>query len=224
MGKFLVRQSNIRRSNDSKPVLTRKKSGPNKSGKKKTKKLFKALFPEEAVRLIKSIQNPRDKHGLFFCLNTGLRVGELTGLVWNDVWDFFRNCPVEVLRVRGEIAKRGKERFVPLNLKAAISLAELMKFYGKVSPEDALLISRKKGKGLTPRQVERVIKDAAREAGITRISVTPHVLRHSFATNVLKSGGDVMTLKELMGHSDISTTMIYLHVDGEQKRKAVEGI
>jgi site-specific recombinase XerD len=219
MSKFL-----IKKGASGKPVLSRKKSG---KSRKKAKKLFKALLPDEVERLLESMKNPRDRHGVFFCLNTGLRVGELCGLTWRDVWDFSRKRPVEVLRVRSEIAKRGKERFVPLNSKAVGALVELWEYYGEIRPSDALLLSRKgrdEGKGICTRQAQRIVKTAAIIAEITRINTTPHVLRHSFATNVLKSGADVMVLSELLGHSNLSTTEIYVHLDDEQKRKAVERI
>ena len=204
-----------------KPILSRKKKANPRKAKRKT--LFKALLPDETDRLLNAIINPRDRHAVMLCLNTGLRVGELTGLVWKDVWDFSQDCPVETMTIRPEIAKRKKERVVPLNLKAREALVGLVKLYGKINPPDSLLTSRKGG-GLSARQFERVIREGAKTGGISRINVTPHVLRHTFATNVLKAGCDVMTLKELLGHSDVSTTMIYTHIDSAQKRRAVDGI
>ena len=150
----------------------------------------------------------RDKAILELFFSTGLRVSELCGL--NQDLDLSR----DEFSVRG---KGEKVRVVFLSESAKKAVSEYIKKRGDMS--DALFVSYSKGnkKGskdlprLTPRSVERMVKQYAVKAGITR-KVTPHIIRHSFATDLLENGADLRSVQALLGHANIATTQVYTHV------------
>ncbi|MDD4873671.1 MAG: tyrosine-type recombinase/integrase [Dehalococcoidales bacterium] len=208
-----------------KPILSRHAHKPKKKQKYKPK-IPKRLLDDEVKSLLKALNNRRDKLAVIFCLNTGLRVGELVGLIWGDVWDFKLNIPRQELLVRSEIAKGKKERFIPLNRKATASLQALFIYNHTKSTSDVLerlspLLRGMQGKHISRRQFQRIIKKAREDAGLNRIPVTPHKLRHTFATNIYKKTNDLISLQELLGHSNLNTTRIYAHIGNEEKRNAV---
>lgn len=148
----------------------------------------------------------RDRAILELLFSTGLRVSELCNL--NQDIDLSR----DEFAVRG---KGDKVRVVFLSLSAKKAVAEYLKKRGDFG--EALFVSYGKGgKGkdlprLTPRSVERIVKQYAVRAGITR-KVTPHVIRHSFATDLLENGADLRSVQALLGHANIATTQVYTHV------------
>jgi site-specific recombinase XerD len=150
----------------------------------------------------------RDKAILELFFSTGLRVSELCML--NQDLDLSR----DEFSVRG---KGEKVRVVFLSPAAKVAIAAYIKKRGDMS--DALFVSYGKGnpKGgkdlprLTPRSVERLVKQYAIKAGITR-KVTPHIIRHSFATDLLENGADLRSVQALLGHANIATTQVYTHV------------
>jgi len=135
---------------------------------------------------------------------SGVRVSELTGLDLDDL-DGDRG----VLRVLG---KGRKERMVPFGDVAGDALAAyLVRRGGAAGP----LFTNRRGGRLTVRSVHAIVRTTARAAGITR-RVTPHTLRHSFATHLLEGGANLRMIQELLGHSRLSTTQRYTHVDADQ--------
>lgn len=155
----------------------------------------------------------RDKAILELFFSTGLRVSELCSL--NSDLDLTR----DEFSVRG---KGDKVRVVFLSPEAKKSVAEYLK--NRKSMSDALFVShsgvsRETGFGrLTPRSVERIVKHYAIKAGITR-KVTPHVIRHSFATDLLENGADLRSVQALLGHANIATTQVYTHVTDKHLRE-----
>jgi len=157
----------------------------------------------------------RDRAILELLFSTGLRVSELCNL--NQDLDLTR----DEFSVRG---KGEKVRVVFLSPEAKKAVAEYIKKRGDMS--DALFVSYGmggKGKGkdlprLTPRSVERMVKQYAIKAGITR-KVTPHVIRHSFATDLLSNGADLRSVQALLGHANIATTQVYTHVTDKHLRE-----
>lgn len=151
------------------------------------------------------------------CYATGMRVSELVSL------------PSRVLAEEGRFliikGKGGKERLVPLT-KAAITAiaaygAELRAVHG--DKEFAYLFCAASAAGYLPRQVfARDLKALAARAGLRAASLSPHVIRHAFASHLLAHGADLRVVQELLGHSDISTTQIYTHVLDEKLRELVE--
>lgn len=151
---------------------------------------------------------------------TGMRVSELVSL------------PVKVLDQQGRFlvirGKGGKERLVPLS-RSAISA---MKIYGEArkaaldasnDSDNPWLFPSNGKQGFLPRQVfGRDLKGLAARAGLRTTTISPHVLRHAFASHLLQNGADLRIVQELLGHSDISTTQIYTHVLDERLRELVE--
>lgn len=163
-----------------------------------------------------SLQSLRDRAILELLFSTGLRVSELCSL--NSDLDLTR----DEFSVRG---KGDKVRVVFLSATAKRAVASYLKKRGDMS--DALFVSYgragKGGKGkdaprLTPRSVERMVKQCAIKAGITR-KVTPHIIRHSFATDLLENGADLRSVQALLGHANIATTQVYTHVTDKHLRE-----
>ncbi len=150
----------------------------------------------------------RDRAILELLYATGLRVSELVALTVDD-WD---TTPPR-LRCRG---KGDKERLIPVG-QAAVQAVEHFLAAGRgrlgacaAKPSGALFVNRR-GRPLTRQSVWKLVKKHAAAAGIATL-VTPHTLRHSFATHLLENGADLRAVQEMLGHSDISTTQIYTHV------------
>ncbi len=173
-----------------------------------------SLSLEEMEDLLRQPQDKdaagaRDKAMLELLYATGMRVSELCFLRISDISDDF-------VKVRG---KGRKERLIPVG-KTAIAAIDhyLIHYRGKAESSEPLFLSRKR------QPISRVwiwsrIKAYAKAAGI-RKSVSPHTLRHSFATHLLENGADLRLIQELLGHEDISTTDRYTHVAGNRLKNA----
>ncbi len=150
----------------------------------------------------------RDKAWLEFAYATGVRVSELVGIHQKNL--FLEEGFVQIF------GKGSKERLVPIGEAArraveAYQLSVRPKLYRPGISGDVLFLSRN-GRPLTRMAVFVRLKKYARAAGI-RKNVSPHVLRHSFATHLLEGGADLRAVQEMLGHADISTTQIYTHLD-----------
>ncbi len=182
------------------------------------RRLPTVLSREEVVAMLESPDESRstfwrDRAILELLYATGMRVSELTQLRLLDV-----EAEERLLRVRG---KGGKERLVPFGSAAATALA---RYLHEVRPR----LDRGKGEGriflnvrgtpLTRMAVWQLVKDAATGAGLEK-RVSPHTLRHSFATHLLEGGADLAAVQELLGHVDITTTQIYTHLDRDHIRQ-----
>ncbi|HUJ10990.1 MAG TPA: site-specific tyrosine recombinase XerD [Verrucomicrobiae bacterium] len=157
----------------------------------------------------------RDRALLEVMYASGLRVSEVSHLAINDV-----NLEAGFLRVTG---KGNKERIVPVG-KQAVEwlrryLAEARPGLGRNGHPRAEVFLSSRGTALSPKTIWLSIKKYARRAGISR-NVTPHTLRHSFATHLLDNGADLRVIQEMLGHADISTTQIYTHVDQRRLKEA----
>lgn len=152
----------------------------------------------------------RDKAILELFYATGIRLAELVGLNLEDA-----GLGERLVKVRG---KGKKERLVPFGRKAEESLrtylgrrAELL----KVNPGERALFLNYQGSRLTPRSVERLVSKYLRRAALLR-RISPHSLRHSFASHLLGRGADLRAIQELLGHESLSTTQKYTHLDLHQ--------
>ena len=186
--------------------------------------LPRVLSRQEAAALITAAGTRDEVKGLrLACMIElayagGLRVSELTSLTLAAL----ARDP-EFLMVLG---KGGKERLAPLNTAARTAVRAWLEVRARTLPRgDAttpwLFPSGGKGGRLTPRRFAQVLGEAAITAGIDPERVSPHVLRHAFATHLLEGGADLRVVQTLLGHADIATTQIYTHVAGERLREVV---
>ena len=182
---------------------------------KRTKALPKSLNEKEVQNLIESVtwretdhpkhiqKQMRDKLILILLYSSGLRISELINLVIRDI-DFEERT----MRIRG---KGDKDRIVLFDNNAKTLILEYLDTRLK---DSEYLIINQHGKPLSARYIQQMIKKYGDKAGIEK-KVTPHVLRHSFATHLLKNGVDIRVIQQLLGHSSLSTTQIYTSVDME---------
>lgn len=173
-------------------------------------RLPRPLPVEEAVQLVElpgeSWLIQRDRALLELCYGAGLRLAELTGLNCTDL-----DLHERVVTVTG---KGRKQRRVPFGRAAATALRQWLAIRTEQLTDDrepALFISQR-GQRIHPRTVQAMMRKRGVEQGLTS-RLHPHRLRHSFATHLLESSGDLRAVQELLGHRDISTTQIYTHLD-----------
>jgi len=185
---------------------------------KVVKKLPEILSLKEIEQILEQpdLQTPlgiRDRAMLEMLYATGMRVSELTGLPTHQV-----NLEGGYVLLYG---KGSKERIVPLGSEAMnwvtryLSTARGTLAKAKESP---FLFINRSGKGMSRQGFWKNLKDYARRAGL-RKRITPHLLRHSFASHLLERGADLRSVQMMLGHVDISTTQIYTHVTGERLKK-----
>ena len=183
------------------------------------RRLPTVLDETQASRLLKaSGRTPwlrtRNRAILEVLYSTGMRVGELVALEVADL-----DLLSEVARARG---KGKKERLVPLGSYACAALSEYLSLRAqRASAEEGALFLNGKGRRLSARTVRRVVRQSALRLGLPA-SVTPHTLRHSFATHLLDRGADLRSVQELLGHKNLSTTQLYTHLTTERLRRAYD--
>ncbi len=180
-------------------------------GPKLPSRLPRALSREDADRLVtaggEGEDALRDTAVLELMYGCGLRIAELVNLRWPDV-----DLDERMIRVFG---KGDKERIVPFGMCA---LRALQRWKESLPAQGEFLFEGRKGAPITVRTVHRIVLRAARRAGIR--NVTPHVLRHSFATHLLEGGASLRVLQELLGHESLLTTQHYLSVSADHLRKS----
>ena len=166
---------------------------------------------EELSRLMKAtegddLKSLRDKAILELLFSTGLRVSELCDL------------PRELNLKSDEISVRGKGEKVRVVFLSEDAKKSVKKYLDKRNDmDDALFVQMRSASRLTSRSIERIIKYYAIKAGISK-KVTPHVIRHSFATDLLRNGADLRSVQMLLGHANIGTTQIYTHITDKELR------
>ena len=176
------------------------------------KKLPEILTEDEITKLISSINlnnefGQRNKTIVEVLYGTGIRVSELIKLNLSNI--FFNESFLKVF------GKGNKERFVPLGDVASIEIKKYLDLREKLNIDpkfsDILFLNRY-GRQLTRSMIFKIIKDSAKEANI-RKNISPHTLRHSYATHLIKNGADLRTIQLILGHESIITTEIYTHLD-----------
>ncbi|MCI5061287.1 MAG: site-specific tyrosine recombinase XerD, partial [Alphaproteobacteria bacterium] len=195
---------------------------------KQGRTLPKTLSEEEVAQLIKTAGESGGADSIrLVCLlemlyATGLRVSELVGLQMSAISE-----NVEFLSVAG---KGGKERMIPLSEPAQKAIKDYLsvrqQFIGvenKEAQEKSVFPSKTSESGhLTRQRFAQLLKDLARDAEVEEGRVSPHILRHAFATHLLKRGADLRSVQKMLGHADIATTQIYTHIVGENLKDTVE--
>lgn len=190
------------------------------SSPKSTRTLPDILSEEEVNRLIGSVDlsspyGHRNKAILETLYSCGLRVSELIHLKTGDL--FFDDG---YLRVTG---KGNKQRLIPVSE----TMVEQIKLYFPIRQQGVIangqgdyLFLNRRGKALTRVMIYFIIKEQAQVAGINK-NITPHTLRHSFATHLIKGGADIRMVQDMLGHESILTTEIYAHLDTSYKRETI---
>ena len=185
---------------------------------KAPRRLPDALSPDEAVRLVsvedRSPLGLRDRALFELAYSSGLRVSELTGL---DL--------AALDRATGEVrvtGKGSKTRIVPVGRHALDAIAAWLPVRSEIAkPGERALFVGRSGARMVPREVQRRIKRQATIAGIAA-DVHPHMLRHSFASHVLQSSGDLRAVQEMLGHASIASTQVYTHLDFQHLAKVYD--
>ncbi len=195
---------------------------------KQGRTLPKTLTEDEVGILIKTATREGDEDSArLVCLlemlyATGLRVSELVGLPLSAI-----GTGKQFLMISG---KGGRERMVPMSDPAQRALKSYLEVRGQfISQDDKgrqaqwLFPSRTSDSGhLTRQRFAQLLKDLAHDAGLPPNTVSPHILRHAFATHLLANGADLRSVQKMLGHADIATTQIYTHILGDKLKKTVE--
>ncbi|WP_338045907.1 site-specific tyrosine recombinase/integron integrase [Methermicoccus shengliensis] len=168
-------------------------------------KLPVVLNRREVQKLFEVTTNIKHKVVLALLYYAGLRLSEVRNLKWQDI-DFERGL-IHIKQAKGE-----KERVIFLHK----NLKDLLINYG-IRKSELVLISERDRK-YNKRTIQQIVKNAAKKAGIKK-KVTPHTLRHSFATHLLETGADIRYIQQLLGHKSLRTTQIYTHVANKDIKK-----
>ena len=171
------------------------------------------LSVPELISFFDEINNPR--HFAFYLnlYGSGLRISEMLSLQTGDI-----DGKRMLLHIRN--GKGGKERFTPLTDAGYTALRYYWRKYSPVNAHNYVFPDYTRTRTLSKAALESMFKKVSKEAGLGK-AVTPHTLRHSFSTHSLQSGMDLMTLKEMLGHTSLSSTSVYLHlslIDQSNKR------
>ena len=186
---------------------------------KSPKRLPKVLSPDEANRLLDGSPDEalavRDKAMFELFYSSGLRLSELAMLDLTCLEDV-RNGEVRVL------GKRNKPRLVPVGSKAQAALEVWIGRRNEIAlPEEAALFVGQRGRRINPRVIEEQLTRLAVAQGLPT-HVHPHMLRHSFASHVLQSSGDLRAVQEMLGHASIASTQVYTHLDFQHLAKVYD--
>ncbi|WP_306581069.1 tyrosine recombinase XerC [Dokdonella sp.] len=180
------------------------------------RKLPEVLDADEMGQLVEvpgdDAEAVRDRALLELLYSSGLRVSELCDVRWRDL-----DAQEGTLRVTG---KGSKTRIVPVGAKALAALAAL-RGQDRCGPDDPL-VRGVRGRPLSPNGVRARLKRRAQQQGVWK-RVYPHLLRHSCASHLLESSGDLRAVQELLGHADIATTQVYTHLDFQHLAKVYDG-
>ncbi len=177
--------------------------------------LPKFLTVDDAFKLVESPSEDkfnvqRDRAILELLYGCGIRVSELCGLNLDDI-----DLREGLIKVRG---KGNKERIIPVGQKAKeaikkyLAIRQILRIKKNFHAQETPLFINNRGSRLSDRQVRRIVKKYSKAIGILE-KIGPHTLRHSFASHLLMEGADLRVIQELLGHSSLSTTQIYTHID-----------
>lgn len=189
---------------------------------KKMNKLPSYLSVDEVFRLLeipkgKTFIGARDRAILELFYSTGVRISELTGICMDDL-----HLPQRMVKVRG---KGKKERLLPMGQKSVDALAAYIEFRGKktthLSSKPEALFLNFRGGGISVRGVRKIVEKYINQNNFSG-KISPHSLRHSFATHMLDAGADLRSIQEMLGHSSLSTTQKYTHLTIDRLTEAYD--
>ena len=185
-------------------------------------KMVNTINEGEIQKLLSAAQlrDTRDFVMIFLALSTGLRCSELVGLFIEDVCPF--NEVSRILAVPSRLGKGGKKRDIPLNQDTRDILAEFLRIKGirqiSLNSDSFLFVSKNTHTPLSSRDFQRIVHDLSVKS-IGR-AITPHTLRHTYATRMLKHT-NIRVIQELLGHAWLNTTQIYTHVSSDDAQQAI---
>lgn len=183
---------------------------------KRPRKMPNYLSEKDASRLIEEASKRNLTTGVIISIlaHTGIRVGELCNLKISDV-----DLSESIIYIHSGKGDRDRIVIIPRECKDLLS-EYLPQRFRSSNGSDALILSRR-GSKFDSSTIERIVRKLGKDAGIGK-KVTPHVLRHTFATAVLRNGGDIRFIQQLLGHASVATTQIYTHVDDSTLREMYE--
>ncbi|MHA1206197.1 MAG: site-specific tyrosine recombinase/integron integrase [Candidatus Hodarchaeales archaeon] len=178
------------------------------------KSLPKTISVDEAAQLLNAPKNLRDRAVLYLLYGTGMRVSELSDLNIENL--DLKNRLIRIIEGKGN-----KDRIIPLP-DLIIPIIEKYLHARRDDIESSALILNRSGKRLTSRSIQRLVKKYKEQVNLQEKKVTPHTLRHAFATHLLANSVDIRVIQELLGHASLSTTQLYTHVSLAHLRKSYD--
>ncbi len=178
------------------------------------KSLPKTISVEDTLKLLNTPDSVRDRTILFVLYGTGMRVSELSNLDLDCI-----DLDSRMIRIIG--GKGNKDRLIPLPNVLIPIIEEYLEKRRMDSSSSALILNRS-GQRLTSRSIQRLVKKYREQANFQDKKLTPHTLRHAFATHLLANSVDIRVIQELLGHASLSTTQLYTHVSLEHLRKSYD--
>jgi len=174
-------------------------------------KLPPVMSAQEIKALIDSIGNIKHRTVVMLLYSTGMRLSEIAHLRIADIDS--KNMCIKVVQGKG-----AKDRFTILSEQV---LMELRAYYIICKPKEYLFNGYRPGKPLSPRMIQHLVQTALAKAGLASKQYTVHTIRHSFATHLVDHGTDLHTVKELLGHSTLQTTMRYMHLSTTRRQQVI---
>jgi integrase/recombinase XerD len=178
---------------------------------RQSSKLPPVMSAQEIKTLIDSIKNIKHRTVVMLLYSTGMRLSEIAHLKITDIDS--KNMRIKVVQGKG-----AKDRFTILSETV---LLELRAYYIIYKPKEYLFNGCRPGGPLSPRMIQHLVQTALAKAGLVSKEYTVHTIRHSFATHLVDHGTDLHTVKELLGHSTLQTTMRYLHLSPVRRQQVV---
>jgi len=172
------------------------------------------LMNDEVTVILKNCRNLKERLVIKLLVYTGIRVSELCSIRIPDI-----DLNSKTLKIRN--GKGDKDRLVVFSEKVVPDLKLYLMDVREKKPKSDFLFPTSKSKKISPVTIERLVRMIVKRSGITK-KVTPHTFRHTFATSLLRNGADLRIIQVLLGHSSISTTQIYTHVDDRALRTGYE--
>ncbi len=160
------------------------------------------MLPEEIMKMIDGVGNLKHRTILMLLYSSGMRISEIANLRIADIDS--KNMRIKIVQGKGN-----KDRFTILSEQV---LQELRAYYIIYKPKEYLFNGFRPGKRYSTRSIQHLMQKALTKVGLENKNFTIHTIRHSFATHLLDSGTDLHTIKELLGHSNLQTTMKYMHL------------
>ena len=164
------------------------------------------MLPQEIMKLIDGVQNLKHRTILMLLYSTGMRVSEITNCRIADIDS--TNMRIKIVQGKG-----AKDRFTILSQQV---LLELRAYYIIYKPKEYLFNGYRPAKRYSVRSIQHLMQKALIKIGLENKNYTIHTIRHSFATHLVDSGTDLHTVKELLGHSSLQTTMQYMHLSAKR--------